>query len=91
MKIGSNQEGMTKEGLRERAFNIEQMANKKFREVRVHVEAKEFNDEEMSVVFEAARYCLGTVFTEFAVYADLTDEYLVTIREKLENVTEGVG
>ena len=94
MKIGSNKDGVTETDLNSIAFEIEQMANKKFPECRVHVGAKEYeglNQEEMTTILEAARYCLGAVFSEFAEDADISDEYLVDIREKLENVTEGVG
>jgi len=93
MKIGSNKEGMTVKDLNSTAFEIEQMANEKFPEVRVHIGAKGYkglNEEEMSVILESARYCLGTVFTEFAEDADLEDSYLVGIRERLEEITEGV-
>lgn len=94
MKIGSNKEGMTVKDLNTLAFDIEQMANEELSDIRVHIGAKDdygLTEEEMSVVLESARYCLGAVFTEFAEEADLEDSYLLGIREKLEEVTGGVG
>jgi len=94
MEIGSNKEGMSKMDLCSKAFEIEQMANIKFPDVRVHfepLEEKLFDDETMTVVLELARYALATSFTEFAEEADLSDSALVLVRDKLEKVTQGVS
>jgi hypothetical protein len=48
-----------------------------------------FTAEEQSVILELARYALGAVFTEFAEEADLSDEYLVELREKIEAISNG--
>jgi len=91
LKIGTNDESLTKKDLFSKVFEMEQKLNIDFPECRVHASTKEnhgLTEEEMSVVLEAGRYCLGAVFTEFAEEADLADDYLVAIREKLEKVTE---
>jgi hypothetical protein len=47
-----------------------------------------FTAEEQSVILELARYALANVFTDFAEEADLSDEYLTELQEKIELITK---
>ena len=46
-----------------------------------------FSDEEIVEVLEVARLGLGMVFTEIAEEMDISDEYLLQLREKIELAT----